>query len=166
MPDGEVAFHNPEKLMIFRLKHHQLSSLNGTEDEESLVQDPVHTNLEYRFNRFGQHVATLNRETGRTIYEFAYSKNTAFGKLSRVSDGLGNKLHFKRDYTNRVQNIEDILGHKFGVRLSLMGHLEGLETAPSGAGEEVRLSYQVWTLAHFCFLFPLCRKSLICLDPS
>ena len=107
------------------------AATNGTDDDESVVPDPVHPGRVYRFNRFGQHVATVNSETETPVYSFAYSKNTAFGKLSRAEDGLGNKLHFKRDYTNRVQSVENILGHKFGVRLSLLGHLEGLELAPS-----------------------------------
>ena len=43
------------------------------------VADPVAGEL-YTFNRYGKHVKTRSLETGATLYSFAYSKNTVFGR--------------------------------------------------------------------------------------
>ena len=43
------------------------------------VADPVAREL-YTFNRYGKHVRTRSLETGATLYSFAYSKNTVFGR--------------------------------------------------------------------------------------
>lgn len=56
----------------------------------------------YVFNRYGQHVATKDLASAKTIYSFLYSKNTSFGKLSTVTDSTGNKIQFLRDYSNVV----------------------------------------------------------------
>ena len=58
---------------------------------------------------------------------FRYSKNTAFGKLTEISDALGNRLTLKRDYTNRVQAIENNFGQEFKLQLSRLGHLQALK---------------------------------------
>ena len=55
-----------------------------------------------------------------------------------MHDGLGNKLSLQRDYTNRVQSIENALGQKHAVALSRFGNLLALE--PVG-GVPVRLEY-------------------------
>ena len=59
-------------------------------------------------------------------------------RLTVVHDGLGNKLSLQRDYTNRVQSIENALGQKHAVALSRFGNLLALE--PVG-GVPVRLEY-------------------------
>ena len=59
-------------------------------------------------------------------------------RLTVVHDGLGNKLSLQRDYTNRVQSIENALGQKHKVQLSRFGNLLALE--PVG-GVPVRLEY-------------------------
>ena len=43
------------------------------------VADPVAREL-YTFNRYGKHTKTRSLETGATLYSFAYSKNTVFGR--------------------------------------------------------------------------------------
>ena len=59
-------------------------------------------------------------------------------RLTVVQDGLGNKLTLQRDYTNRVQSIENALGQKHAVALSRFGNLLALE--PVG-GVPVGLEY-------------------------
>ena len=63
---------------------------------------------------------------------------SALARLTVVHDGLGNKLTLQRDYTNRVQSIENALGQKHAVALSRFGNLLALE--PVG-GVPVRLEY-------------------------
>jgi hypothetical protein len=60
---------------------------------------------------------------GQAVFTFTYSKNTVLGRLAIVSDPLGNKIALNRDYTNRVQSIENTLGQKFNVKLTNLGHL-------------------------------------------
>lgn len=56
----------------------------------------------YIFNRYGQHISTRDLTSGKTKYNFLYSKNTSFGKLSTITDPSGNKILFLRDYSNVV----------------------------------------------------------------
>lgn len=65
------------------------------------------TNELYVFNRHGHHVETRDLVTGRTLYSFLYSKNTSFGRLSKVTDSSGNKVMFLRDYTAGVSQVSD-----------------------------------------------------------
>ena len=50
-----------------------------------------------------------------------YSKNTSFGRLSKVTDSFGNKIMFLRDYTAAVSQIENTAGQKFKVEISRLG---------------------------------------------
>ncbi|CAG9802441.1 unnamed protein product [Chironomus riparius] len=77
----------------------------------------------YVFNRFGQHIATKDFSTGKTIYTFLYSKNTSFGKLSTVTDSMGNKIQFLRDYSNLVTSIENTQDYKAEMKFSSNGYL-------------------------------------------
>ena len=135
-PNNDLLFNSVRKFKIFKLKTRQMSTTDPDDGDMTIVRDPVEDHV-YKFNRFGQHLSTHHSQTGALLYSFVYSKNTVFGRLSRAMDGLGNKLNFKRDYTNRVQSIENTLGQKFSVRLSILGHLEGLELSHG----EVRLNY-------------------------
>lgn len=56
----------------------------------------------YVFNRFGQHTATRNLVTGRQLYKFSYNLNASNGRLSSVTDAIGNKVSFLRDYSYQV----------------------------------------------------------------
>ncbi|CRK90588.1 CLUMA_CG004290, isoform A [Clunio marinus] len=84
------------------------------------------TNEIYIFNRYGQHVATKDMSTGKTIYSFLYSKNTSFGKLSAVTDITGNKIQFLRDYSSLVSSIENTQDHKLELKFSTNGFLTRL----------------------------------------
>ena len=90
------------------------------------IRDPL-AKEEYTFNRYGQHVTTRNFVTGKLVYKFDYSKNSAFGKLTSVTDALGNKVSFQRDFTGRIKSIENALGQKFAVGLTRLGRLESFE---------------------------------------
>ena len=63
------------------------------------------TNELYVFNRHGHHIETQDLVTGRTLYSFLYSKNTSFGRLSKVTDSSGNKVMFLRDYNSAVSQV-------------------------------------------------------------
>ena len=105
---------------------------------EVTVADPMSKEL-YTFNRYGQHLSTVNLDTGVTLYTFSYSKNTVFGRLTVVTDALGNKISLQRDYTNRVQSIENTLGQKHTVKLSRMGHLQTFKTSD---GSLIQINYE------------------------
>lgn len=77
----------------------------------------------YVFNRYGQHIATKDLTSGKTRYSFLYSKNTSFGKLSTVADASGNKILFRRDYSNVVSTIENTQDHKSDLKISGVGFL-------------------------------------------
>ncbi|XP_042896054.1 teneurin-m isoform X1 [Parasteatoda tepidariorum] len=82
----------------------------------------------YIFNRHGQHVATKNILTGKTMYLFSYNVNTSLGKLSTVTDEAGNKIYILRDYTNRVNTIENTQGGKCLLEISRMQMLQRFTT--------------------------------------
>ena len=81
----------------------------------------------YTFNRLSQHISTHNSETGQLLYSFTYSKNTVLGRLAIVSDSLGNKIAIHRDYTNKVQSIENTFGKKYILQLTTLGHLKSMQ---------------------------------------
>lgn len=72
----------------------------------------------YIFNRFGQHTATRNVLTGETYVTFSYNVNTSNGKLSIVTDAVGNRVYFLRDYQANIQYIENSKGQKCSLKLS------------------------------------------------
>ncbi|KAG8200277.1 hypothetical protein JTE90_021927 [Oedothorax gibbosus] len=82
----------------------------------------------YVFNRHGQHTATKNILTGKTMYLFSYNVNTALGKLSTVTDEAGNKIYILRDYSNQVNTIENTQGGKCQLEMSRMQMLQGFTT--------------------------------------
>ena len=86
-----------------------------------------HAHEVYTFNRFSQHIATHNLDSGSLLYTFTYSKNTVLGRLAVVSDALGNKIALNRDYTNRVQSIDNTFGQKHTLKLTTLGHLESVQ---------------------------------------
>ena len=135
-PDGTVHVADNGQARILGLRSASVASSDPSGDVS--VADPVAREL-YTFNRYGKHVKTRGLETGALLYSFAYSKNTVFGRLTVVHDGLGNKLTLQRDYTNRVQSIENALGQKHAVTLSRFGNL--LSFHPVGGGTPVRLEY-------------------------
>ena len=75
----------------------------------------------YTFDKFGQHLLTRNLLTGATKHEFEYSKSLGFGKLLKVGDAIGNKLLLQRDYSHRVQFIENTFGQKYSTKMNNLG---------------------------------------------
>ena len=121
-PDEGLYFASVDR--IARVTHYLP---DRDESGDVKVADPVLRHV-YTFNRFSQHVATHGLETtGQSIFTFTYSKNTNLGRLAIVSDPLGNKIALNRDYTNRVQTIENTFGQKYNVKLTNLGHLESIE---------------------------------------
>ncbi len=135
-PDGVVHVADNSVLQIVAFK----SSLP---DQDPSTGDVRVADLQdkelYSFNRHGQHVFTHSLETGALLYSFSYSKNTVFGRLTVASDALGNKVSLHRDYSGRVQSMENTYGQKRSVTLSRLGRLEAIET--DAAGGKVRFHY-------------------------
>ena len=120
-PDDSVHVADNDHLQIVSLRKALPKSKKASGD--IVLADTVSKEL-YTFNRYGQHVKTHSLETGGLLYAFVYSKNTVFGRLTVITDALGNKIGLQRDYTNRVQSIENTYGQKFAIRLSRFKHLE------------------------------------------
>ena len=133
-PNNTILIADNALLKISQLDSFRPSSQQG----EHQVVDPLMKRL-YKFNRFNQHIATYNLDTNGLLYSFEYSKNTVLGRLTKVTDPLGNKLSLKRDYTNRVKTLENTFGQKFEVILSQpAGLLSAIEDA---IGNDVRIEY-------------------------
>lgn len=135
-PDNTLHVADNGALKIYSLKESQ--PLVNTTSGNVLISDPIAREI-YTFNRYGQHVSTHSLETGAKLLSFIYSKNTAFGRLTVMLDALGNKISLQRDYTNRVQSIENTHGQKHALRLSRMGYLEVFNQDERNA---ISLSYE------------------------
>lgn len=117
--DNVLNVADKMSLQIFALQHYLPNADKST--EYHIPYPPC--NEIYVFNRFGQHIATKDFSTGKTTYTFLYSKNTSFGKLSTVTDGMGNKIQFLRDYGNSVTSIETTQNYKAELKFSPNGFL-------------------------------------------
>jgi teneurin len=117
--DNVLNVADKTSLQILSLQHYLPSPDRSTEYH---IPYPSCNEI-YVFNRFGQHIATKDFSTGKTIYTFLYSKNTSFGKLSTVTDSMGNKIQFLRDYSNLVTSIENTQDYKAELKFSSNGFL-------------------------------------------
>ncbi len=123
-PDGALHLSDNKINQILTISP-QLPSPDPSTGDVSLAD--VDAKEVYSFNRHGQHVSTHSMETGSQIYSFSYSKNTVFGKLTVASDVLGNKISLQRDYSGRVQSLENTYGEKRKVELTRLGRLKSIE---------------------------------------
>nr|XP_018915751.1 PREDICTED: teneurin-a isoform X2 [Bemisia tabaci] len=118
-PDGVLNVADQGNLKILALEY-----FLPTQDDKNEYRIPYPAAGEmYVFNRFGQHIATNEISTGKTLYSFFYSKNGVFGKLSTVTDASGNKILFLRDYSDTVSAIENTQDHKSDLKISPVGYL-------------------------------------------
>jgi len=65
----------------------------------------------YTFNRYGQHVSTVDLMTGRVIYNFTYSVNSYYGRLMKVFVSLSSDS-FSRNHKPRFA-VLSFLGRLF-----------------------------------------------------
>ena len=72
------------------------------------------------------------------MHEFEYSKSLGFGKLLKVTDAIGNKLLLQRDYSHKVQFIENTFGQKYSTRMNSLGKLERVQISQR---KEVKFKY-------------------------
>ena len=71
--------------------------------------------------------------------EFKYSKSQAgLGKLQQVTDSIGNNLKIQRDYSDKVQFLENSYGQKYSTKLDNFGQLESVQIS---ARKEVKFEY-------------------------
>lgn len=135
-PSGKILVAENEKLEILSIEH----VLPEKDSKgEIKVADPLSGTF-HTFNRFNQHIATSDLETGTKLYSFIYTKNTALGKLSDIVDGVGNTLSIKRDFAGKVQSIDNTLGQKHPILLTPMGLLKAIDIMEEGA-EEIVIDY-------------------------
>jgi teneurin len=68
-----------------------------------VVHGPSHE--VYVFNRYGQHLATRDLNTGLLLYNFTYNGYSHYGRLLRVADAGGHTLTIRRDYKMVARDI-------------------------------------------------------------
>ena len=124
-PDGRVHICDHENLRI-RTVFSALPQQHSQNGEYEIVSAP--DNEVYVFNRHGQHMMTKSVPSGHTIYTFSYNVNTLNGKLSSVTDSVGNKLYILRDHSNQVMSIENSSGGMCRLQMSRLGMLQSFTT--------------------------------------
>ena len=133
-PEGNLHVADNRALQIFSLRP-LMPSVNGAGNYE--IVDGMSREI-YTFNKFGQHLLTRNLLTGATKHEFEYSKSLGFGKLLKVGDAIGNKLLLQRDYSHRVQFIENTFGQKYSTKMNNLGKLESVQISQR---REIKFEY-------------------------
>lgn len=100
------------------------------EQIEFHISSPADNEI-YVFNKYGQHIGTRSKVTGRPIYTFMYSVPTSFGKLITVQDSTGNKISLFRDKGHHLHTLENAEGQKCITGVNKHGLLESF-TDPTG----------------------------------
>lgn len=59
----------------------------------------------YVFNRYGQHLSTVDLLTGVQLYNFTYNVHSYFGRLLKVTDAGGQQMTIRRDYKLVARDI-------------------------------------------------------------
>ena len=59
----------------------------------------------YVFNRYGQHLSTIDLLTGIQLYNFTYNVHSYFGRLLKVTDAGGQQMTIRRDYKLVARDI-------------------------------------------------------------
>ncbi|XP_071744523.1 teneurin-m isoform X2 [Lepeophtheirus salmonis] len=109
-----------------RLRKIQTSIPSMTLAKEYEVYSPTTQEL-YIFNRFGLHTATKYIPTKETLFKFSYSVSTSNGKLVGITDANGGKITILRDYSGKVNAIENPMRQKLNVRLDRKQMMTSLE---------------------------------------
>lgn len=125
-----------------------LPSANENGDYEILSSDEREL---YIFNRHGLHIATKSLITNQFIYNFTYTVNTSFGKLTSVTtpstsqhhNAGHDKITFLRDHLNQVKEIETSSGVKCRIEMSRTRMLEVFVT-PSTTTSHLALKRTVF----------------------
>ena len=133
-PGGTLHVADNRALQIFSVRP-LTPSLNSAGNYQ--IVDAAALEI-YTFNKFGQHLLSQNLQTGATKQEFEYSKSLGFGKLLKVSDAIGNKFLLQRDYSHRVQFLENTFGQKYNTKLNSLGKLESVQIS---SRREVKFAY-------------------------
>ncbi|CAG7727590.1 unnamed protein product [Allacma fusca] len=132
--DGTIYVADQANLELKQVSHFMpMPNVNG--DYE--VAFPA-TGEIYVFNRYGQHILTKDLKSGKILYSFLYTKNTSYGKLSKISDSAENKILFLRDYNSIVSTIENTQGKKCSLKIN---HLRRLVHFQEMENSEIMLEY-------------------------
>ena len=133
-PEGTLHLADNRALQIFSVRP-LTPALNSAGNYQ--IVDAVALEI-YTFNKFGQHLLTQSLQTGATKQEFEYSKSLGFGKLLKISDAIGNKILLQRDYSHRVQFLENTFGQKYNTKMNSLGKLESVQIS---SRREVKFAY-------------------------
>ena len=82
------------------------------------------TQEKYIFNRYGQHMATVNLITNEYLYNFTYHVISYYGKLTKVTDTGSNTLNVRRDYSMHAKEIIPPTGERCKFIMNNMGQLQ------------------------------------------
>ncbi|XP_074650354.1 teneurin-m-like [Tubulanus polymorphus] len=77
----------------------------------------------YIFNRYGQHLYSKNIITGQYMYNFTYSVNSFYGKLTSVRGAGNNQITIIRDYTTFAKEIRSPNGLICNLKMDNLARL-------------------------------------------
>lgn len=100
-PDGVIHIADMGNLRLYSIVS-ELPQPNLLGQYE--VMSPETQEL-YIFNKNGQHQYTINIMTNLFMYNYTYSVNSFYGKLTEVSDATGNRIEIKRTFDLQAQLI-------------------------------------------------------------
>lgn len=83
----------------------------------------------YIFNRFGLHMHTMDVTTGSMLYNFTYSGNAFYGKLTSISDQTKTLLVVKRDFHGRAEFMQTSNTLTMRLKLNNLDMLRSLTTS-------------------------------------
>ncbi|GAV01016.1 hypothetical protein RvY_11793-2 [Ramazzottius varieornatus] len=104
---------------------------------EYVVEAPEKGEL-YIFDRYGHHMETRDILTNNLKFKFAYTVETAFGKVRSITDGEGKTCMVERDYKGQVKSIDCGGGWKTTFTNTMRGWLKEVTY---GDGLQVTMAY-------------------------
>ena len=138
--DGSVYIADEGSLRLLRLGPFSpvpptVAPLDSSGDRQIKIISPNRLEM-YNFNRHGQHVSTRSTASGRTLFTFHYSQESAspLGRLTDVVDASGARLTFLRDPTGALHSIESSTGFKAQTAINKAGLLEAIGRGGGGGG--------------------------------
>ncbi|XP_064637221.1 teneurin-m-like isoform X2 [Lineus longissimus] len=118
-PDGVLHISDMGNLRV-----HSVMSILPKQTPQKMyeVLSPEMQEL-YIFNRYGQHIQTKNIITDEFMYNYSYSVNSYYGKLTAVQSSGGNKVQIIRDYTTFAKAIKSPNGQVCKLELDNLARL-------------------------------------------
>lgn len=132
-PNSSVYVLDQKDLVLYHIQSMLVKDNNG---QFNIISPD--TNEAYVFSRFGLHLNTYDLISGNTLYNFSYTGNAAYGKLSSIMYQNNNQLNMKRDFYGRVDSIQTPNGKSLKFKLN---NLDLIRTIQSSDGKYYNFTY-------------------------